>query len=31
MKKQSGQHEEGSILLMVLMTITILTLICATN
>src|SRR5713226_7269774 len=31
MKKRSGQHEEGSILIMVLITITILTLICATS
>jgi len=31
MKRQSRQHEEGSILIMVLMTITILTLLCATS
>jgi hypothetical protein len=31
MKRQSGQHQQGSILLLVMMTITILTLICATS
>src|SRR5712692_5841763 len=31
MKKRSGQHKDGSILIMVLITITILTLICATS
>jgi len=31
MKRQSGQHEDGSILMMGLITITILTLICATS